>query len=314
MTRAATRDGYSLDDVKANMLKLSNWGRWGVQDELGTLNLITPQKRREAAALVSDGAAISCARVLMFAPKVPPEEAKLAPVHFMQRSGDSARAGVASAFDWVGIPLHGLHITHLDSHSHMFWDGQMYNGRSSDAVATDRGALRGGVDIAKDGIFTRGVLLDIPGAQGREFLDLTSAITDADLRAAEEFCGLHVQPGDAVLVRTGYGAVRRRMGASSYQPGLAPDCLAWISERSPAVLGTDTGTDCVSESLKGVEVTEPIHAVCIVAMGMWIVDSCDLEDLALACTTRRRWEFLFSMAPVRLKNATGSPVNPIVVL
>jgi kynurenine formamidase len=269
-----------------------------------------PDQRREAPP----GLAISCARLLLFAPKAPVQEARLPPVHFMQRSGESADAGSSSAFDWIGMPLHGLYPTHIDAMSHVFWDGRMYNGRPAGDVPTDRGALQGGVDLARHGIITRGILLDVPAVRGDDFLQFDDFVTAADLTAAEERVGARAEPGDVILIRTGYGARRSDGDVSSVQPGLAPECIDWIAARSPAAIGTDTGTDCVGPWYAQQEVPDPVHVVALAAMGMWIIDGCELEELAAACALRDRHQFLLCIAPLRLKNATGSPVNPIAIL
>lgn len=293
----------------------SNWGRWGPDDTLGALNLITPEKRRQAAALVRDGRALTLARQIEFAPKPDPGEALIPPVHFMQAAGECAdEHGSGTAVDWAGLPLHGLYVTHLDAHSHIFWRAKMYNGQPASAVVTDRGALAGGVDNVRDGIFTRGVLLDIPRVRGGEPLDDDDAVSADDIAAAEQAAGVRVEAGDVVLVRTGYGERRRhraRGETSRSQPGVGTSCLPWIHDREPAVLGTDTATD-PTWAHHG-RVKAPVHSVCMVAMGMLIIDGCDLETLADTCEQLGRWEFLFTAAPLRLKNSTGSPFNPVAL-
>jgi kynurenine formamidase len=191
----------------------------------------------------------------------------------------------------------------------------MYNGQPASAVVTTRGATAGGVDIVRNGICTRGVLLDIPAVRGDEPLVGNEAVTPDQLEAAEEAAGLRVEPGDVVLLRTGYGATRTTRGQqpslTPEQPGVAASCLPWIYDRAPAVLATDTATD--PSGAHAGRVNAPVHSVCMVAMGMWIIDGCDLEALAKTCQELGRWEFLFFGAPLRLKNATGSPMNPIAV-
>lgn len=304
----------SDDELIAYFDRFSNWGRWGADDTLGTLNLISSEKIRTAVSLVREGLTVSCAREVAFAPKPDPGEALIPPIHFMQASGESADPeGSGSAVDWAGLPLHGMYVTHLDAHSHVFWRGRMYNGQPASAVRTDRGATAGGVDLVRNGIFTRGLLLDVPRAVGHP-LESTAAVTREQLEKAEAQTGLVVEPGDVVLVRTGYGASRKNRvpkDPSPDQPGVGTDCLPWMFDRSPAVLATDTATD--PTSAHGGRVRAPVHSVCMVAMGMWVIDGCDLETLAETCERLGRWEFLFSAAPLRLKNSTGSPLNPIAV-
>lgn len=315
MTDTAGTTQVSDDEVVAWFDEFSRWERWGAEDTLGALNLITAEKKRAAAALVREGRSLTLARQLEFAPKPDPGEALIPPIHFMQAAGESADPdGSGSAVDWVGLPLHGQYITHLDAHSHIFWKARMYNDQPASAVVTDRGALLGGVDTVRDGIFTRGILLDIPHALDREPLGDDDAVSAAEIEAAEAAAGLRVEPGDVVLVRTGYGErrSRRAQGERTHsQPGVGTSCLPWIHNRSPAVLGTDTATD-PTWAHNG-RVKAPVHSVCMVAMGMWIIDGCDLEDLARTCQELGRWEFLFTAAPIRLKNSTGSPLNPIAI-
>ncbi len=312
---AATESEPSEVEALEYFDRFSNWGRWGDDDQLGTLNDISREKITKAAGLVREGITVSCGRMIEFAPKPSPAEALIPPIHFMQRTGESADPdGFSSAVDWVGLPLHGFYVTHLDAHSHIFWKGMMYNGQPAKAVVSDRGATAGGVDLVRGGICSRGVLLDIPKLQDDRSLLGEQAVTSSQLEAAESQARVRVERGDVVLVRTGYGSERTRLERSvskPEQPGLGAGCLEWIYNRGPAVLGTDTATDPTGAEIGHIKA--PIHSVCLVAMGMWIIDGCDLEILAKTCTELERWEFLFLASPLRLKNATGSPTNPIAV-
>jgi kynurenine formamidase len=300
--------------------KFSNWGRWGPNDELGTLNLITPNKLRTALTLVTEGVSVSCARLLEFAPKVSAIEGPLPAIHFMQRSGENAPSeGQSNAYDWVGFTLHGLSITHLDAPSHVFWNGQMYNGQTAASVTTSTGAHRGAIDLARHGIVSRGILLDIPRLRGREWLTNDEAVTKSDLVAAEEAEGVAVEPGDVVLVRTGYPARRTQPAALEgswtservTMTGMTAGCLPWLHDRMPAVIATDVGLDKYPPLYS--RLRSPIHHVAIVAMGMWVIDACDLEELSRACSARGRWLFCLSAIPIRFESATGSPINPIAI-
>jgi kynurenine formamidase len=312
----ATEELATEDTVIGYLDSMSNWGRWGEDDQKGTLNLLTEDKICAAAGLVTVGRSVSLSRLVEFAPKANSHEAAIPPIHFMGQSGDSAlEDAMGEAYDWAGFPLHGHYVTHLDSHSHLFYNRATYNGTSAAHVVTDRGALKSGVDLASHGIVSRGVLLDVPRARGTRWLEGSDAVTPADLEAAERQGGLQCESGDVVLVRTGYGARRGAAdgsGAEKGLPGLAPECLPWIRERDIAVIGTDTGTDQSPARFRG-RVRAPVHLVCIVAMGMWIIDNCDLESVAEICADLGRSSFLFSAAPLRLKNSTGSPFNPLAI-
>jgi kynurenine formamidase len=309
------------DEVLEYIRTLSNGGRWGSDDVLGALNFLTPEKVKAAAGLVDEGSIVSCSRIVEWAPKPPLHEAAVPPIHFMQKAGEgSDHSGGGSAYDWMGVPLHGLHITHLDAMSHIFWNGKMHNGMDAQKVRMDRGATAGGIDdVASRGIVTRGVLLDIPRARGVDWLAGNEGVAAADLVAAERLAGVEVESGDFLLVRTGYGAHRKAdLGVGSTpsgghytvgMPGLLASCLPWLHERSVAVLATDTGSDVMPSTYS----FTPVHTVAMVAMGVWILDACDLEHLGEVCEAKGRRHFMITCSPLRLKNATGSPVNPLAV-
>ena len=316
------------DELLGYFEKLNNWGRWGSDDELGAINLITPEKVRSAAQLVRTGERISCARPLAEAPGIPglPGYVKL-----MISSGESWVAGTGkpelwgdsqSSGDWFGMPVHGYH-THLDAPSHVFRDGKMYNGASAGLVTTQQGATRGAVDLVHDGIVSRGVLFDFPRLMGKSYLERGEAIHRADLEAAEREMGVTVSAGDIVLLRTGKWA---RPGGSAWddgitvtpegvslgaKPGLHADTLPWIRERDLSALICDDISDL---SPSGYDIVTPVHEFCLVALGVWLVDTADFERLAERCEEEKRWECLMMLSPLRLHNATGSPINPIAVL
>jgi kynurenine formamidase len=184
----------------------------------------------------------------------------------------------------------------------------MYNGAPASLVSTAVGAKRGSIDVASHGIVTRGVLLDVPAVRGRLIND-GEGVTGADLTAAEQHARTTVGPGDAVFVRTGYST--RRPTGSDVRPGLSTDCLPYLWDRQCALLATDCPTDLHPSGYP--TLNAPVHVVFIVAMGGWIIDNCDLETLAAVCARERRYEFLITICPLRLKNSTGSPVNPIAI-
>jgi kynurenine formamidase len=298
---------------------LSNWGRWGDDDTRGTLNLITDECVRKAASLVREGITVSCARDVDFtaSPKEDPGRA----LHFMSQTGSGTAAhGGGGAVDWVILPLHGLTITHIDAHGHMFWDAKMYNGQDAGMVTAEHGARRGSLAPAAGGIIGRGVLLDIAALHGVPWLEAGHEISAAQLDDAAKRQGVQLEPGDILMVRTGYGARRRTdpltgggEGPGERQPGLpglGAGSLPWMRAHDVAVIGTDTGTETQPSHYSWLA---PFHAVAMVAMGMWVVDNYDLEDLAQTCERLGRYEFMVTIATIRLKNSTGSPVNPLAV-
>ncbi|MFN0172960.1 MAG: cyclase family protein [Bryobacteraceae bacterium] len=293
-------------DVEGLLRSLSNWGRWGKADQLGALNLITPQKRKQAAALVREGRPVSLAHDVIKerADDSPPFE------HTMLETG---RAGSGGASDKIAVQYHGFTATHMDALCHMFWKGQMYNGYPQ-AEVTAKGAARLGVNRFRDGIFTRGVLIDLPRLAGRKYLEGTRAITPEDLDAWEKKFKTTVQPGDAVLFRTGRWARRAAEGPwpiMKNSAGLHASCLKWLKQRDVSVVGSDLATDVMPSQVEGIVL--PVHLVLIVGMGVPILDNLDLEAAAVEAASRNRWEFLLTVSPLPVEGGTGSPVNPTAV-
>lgn len=306
------------DEVRGYFQSLSNWGRWGDDDQLGTLNLITPAKRLQAAALVREGAAYGCARPIstQFAADQP-----VTPVHFMLESGeafclDDGRAWTQQqSMDYVGLPIHGAGLTHLDAICHQFWEGRMYNGRPASDVSSAGKATFGAVDGMKDGVVTRGTLLDLAKLRGELWFEPGEAAYVDDLEAAEQAQGVRVEEGDALLLRFGWTRRRDTLGPvprEGGRAGLHASCLPWLHERGVAVLACDSAQEVRPTGYDGMY--GPIHSVGQVAMGLWIVDNADFDALAAACERLGRYEFLFSLAPLHFPLATGSPINPIAVL
>src|SRR6266542_2494704 len=217
--------------------ELSNWGRWGPDDELGTLNFITADVRRRALASVRHGVTLGCARPIVTDRA---SDAPRPPLHFMYATGETP--GAPGAADFLGLAPHGSTISHVDALSHIFWEGKFYNGRAASDVNVTLGSTACSVEAMKDGIVTRGVLLDIAAFRGKPYLDAGEAISATDLEAAERAIGLRVGSGDALLVRT--GAYRRRMERGpgppgGPYPGLDVSTLPWLKEREVAVLASD---------------------------------------------------------------------------
>ena len=307
-------------EVPQYFTTLSNWGRWGENDQLGTLNLITPEKRVQAARLVQQGIAIGCARPILT--EASADAANPPPVHFMIESGEGyvtpsgpGRGPRQVASDFFGMAFHGITITHIDALSHIFWEGKMCNGRTAEAVTTGRGATEHSVEALKDGVVTRGVLLDITRLRGREWLEGGDAIFPEDLEAAEEAQGVRMEEGDALCVRLGWYKRRNQVGPaprSIGRPGLHAATMPWLHRRGVALIAADASQDVSPSGYEKLEI--PVHQVGIVAMGLWLIDSANFEDLAQRCGELNRWEFLFSLAPIRFPGVTGSPLTPLAVL
>jgi kynurenine formamidase len=317
----------SVADVPEDVVRgwfdaLSNWGRWGADDEAGTLNLIRPEHRVAAAALVRDGIVIPCGKLLTVRDHIGEPPLHGPPQHFMVQCGeqfagrDNEPHKLQSAKDYFGLMFHNLSVTHLDAVAHVFWNGVAYNGRSAATCTSEAGCTFGSVDVARDGIVSRGVLLDIARLRNVDWVTHDRPIRRAELEAAERDAGVHVGPGDVLLVRTGIAARIAAHGATKALaegiPGLGADCLPFVHERGVAVLCGDTGSDALPSPYA--TITAPIHQIGLVAMGLWLVDNCALEQLAEECARRGRWEFLFTLGALRIEYGTGSPVNPIAVL
>jgi kynurenine formamidase len=293
---------------------LSNWGRWGADDKLGTLNLITPEVTKAAAALVRHGRPVSLARTIT--PKYGPDNPN-PPLHFMLASGEGAPdQGHGVSADWYGMACHGHSMTHLDSLGHLFWNGKMYNGRPASRVDQATGAKDGSIEDAGGGVVTRGVLLDLPRTLGIPYLEAGHRITPRELELAEAMTGVRVSSGDAALIRTGRDVNRAQRGPHLPEqhgcPGLSASCLPWIRERGIAVLGSDVAHDAMPSLYR--RVAGPIHSVGIVGMGLWLLDNAYLDALAAAAAEASQWDFLFVLGPLKLKRGTGSPVNPLAVI
>jgi kynurenine formamidase len=224
--------------------------------------------------------------------------------------------GLESTLDFVGMAFHGMASSHLDALCHVMVDGQMYNGFAAEEVKST-GARRGSVMAAKDGIVSRGVLLDIPRLVGSPWLELGTAITPEQLEAAEQSQGVEVGEGDILLISTGRDARRAELGVwnpiEEGMAGLHPECVPWLHERGIAMLGCDGISDPLP--ILGIENwVMPIHQCTLVAMGVHLLDNLCLGGLAGACTELSQWDFQLSVAPLRIEGGTGSPCNPIAVL
>jgi kynurenine formamidase len=305
------------DELLGWMQSLLNWGRWGADDERGTLNLITPEVTRRAIGVVRDGVSVSCARRITYESSI---DVPLPPQHYMLASGEGYRQGEGPdrqvARDYFGLVFHGHAITHIDSLAHFMWDGRLYNGVPSRAVSTSQGATSHSIDAAHLGIATRGVLVDAAMLRGVEVIPRGDGVGLDDVERAEAQCGFSVGEGDVVLLRTGQLGHRDRTGpvdpSIGGSAGPLPELLPLVHERGVAVLGSDTGNDVMPSGYA--RFSNPVHQIGIVGMGLWILDNAWLDDLAGACQQRQRWEFLLTINPLRLSNATGSPVNPVAVL
>lgn len=285
---------------------ISNWGRWGPEDQLGTLNFITREMRAEAARSVRSGRTVSLARERGVADSSGIRELTYRNRHYLDPQPDEA-----GTIDEIGMIYHGYTVTHLDALCHLFTpEGRegMYNGYPVSLV-TDAGAGRLGVEVmGVEGIVGRGVLLDIAALAGGP-LPLGTVIGRADLEAAEARQGVTVGEGDILFVRNGQGA------ANGYRlsSGLHPECLPWLHERRVAALGHDGDGDVHPAQPGLARWSEPVHMIAIPYLGMPLICAADLQAIAFACAEENRWWFFLTVAPWRFRGATSSPVNPLAM-
>lgn len=298
-------------EMQALFDSVSNWGRWGADDERGALNHLGPAEAAAAAKLVASGRTVSLSRPF---PTQPGPENPWPAHHHMVIAGDDPCVpgmGLEVSTDYIGIAFHGMASSHLDALCHVFQGGRMYNGHPATDVKST-GARRNTVMTLRSGVAGRGVLLDVPRSQGVGFIDPERLTTVAELEAAEAAQGVKVGKGDIVLVRLGRD-VRRETHDDQAVAGLHPDVARWLHERQAAMLGGDGVHDPIPPNQICADWPMPIHMVGLVAMGLHLLDNLNLEDVAKACAEAGRWAFLLTLAPLPIEGGTGSPLNPIAL-
>ncbi|GGW60667.1 cyclase family protein [Streptomyces caelestis] len=307
----------SLPDAFHDIAKrVNNWGRWGAADELGTLNLITDEVVREAAATVRAGRRIPLALPLrrdgVQTGMIP---GRIDPLHVMVQINQElfGPGTVACSDDAVTMGLQAA--THWDALPHVSHSGRLYNGRPAASITPHGGAEFSGIDKVRH-VVSRGVLLDVARARGTDRLDGGYAVTPEDLDAAEELAGTHVRAGDVVLVRTGQVRLCLAGDRHAYaypSPGLSIRTPEWFHARDVAAVANDTLTFEVFPP----EVEDlwlPVHALHLVEMGMPQGQNWNLEKLSTACGETGCYAFLLAATPEPFTGATGSPVAPVAVL
>lgn len=300
-------DVISKQEFKQWFKELSNWGRWGEKDELGTLNLITPEVKIKAAALVKRGVSISLGLDLN-------TEKSGFNTHPFEHDVTAHAFGDQSILsDKYSVEYHGAAHTHIDALSHIVNEGKAYNGFSADSVKPSvSGKL--GIHNMKGGVVSRGVLVDVPLLRGVEFLEPGDAITVADLEAWEKKTGIIVRAGDVLLVRVGRWERDKKHGPGHLingAAGLHASVVPWLKQRDVAVLGSDGGNDVIPSGVEDMQF--PVHLLALVSLGMPLLDNLDLDVLAAEAVRQQRWEFLFMGAPLRARGGTGSPLNPLAM-
>ncbi|MFF4834769.1 cyclase family protein [Streptomyces sp. NPDC001315] len=296
--------------------RVNNWGRWGADDEIGTLNLITDEVVREAAGCVRTGRRVPLALPLqedgVQTGMIP---GRVNPLHTMVQINQEifGPGTVACSDDAVTMGLQAA--THWDALTHVSHSGRLYNGRPAGTVTAHGGAEFSGIDKARH-VVSRGVLLDVARARGVERLDGGHAVTPEDLEAAEELAGTRVRAGDVVLVRTGQIQVCLAGDKHAYahpSPGLSIRTPEWFHARDVAAVANDTLTfEIFPPEIE--DLWLPVHALDLVEMGMLQGQNWNIEKLSTACGEERRYAFLLSAMPEPFVGATGTPVAPVAIL
>ena len=305
-TAQAAENRVNLAQLDKWMQELSNAGRWGKDDVLGAVNTITPEKRRQAAALVRTGESVSLSHELITGGAESPFQ-----VPFVLKMKLFPERQVTR--DQQDIDPHGGSFTHIDALCHMAYKGHFYNNFAWD-TATAQGCKLG-INALKDGIVTRGVLIDIPRLRNLPYLEAGTHVDREDIEAWEKQAGVKVAPGDALLLRTGRWAKRPSPGSGGYDASFLP----FLKERDVALLGSDSAQDvgtvpgCANKGPEPTMCWLPIHHFALVARGMNLFDNLDLEAVAETAARLKRWEFMLVAAPLRVPGGTGAPINPVAV-
>ncbi len=315
----STGQQHDLASVKAMAERYRNWGKWGPDDQLGTVNYITPTKIIEAAALVRKGKVFSLALPLDGSGPMTGAYGRVNPIHVMLQDGGDIASGAQDHFPALRYTDDAVYLvlqcaTQWDALAHIYHEGQMYNGYGTEAV-NSQGASKNSITQVKDKMVTRGVLLDIAGYKGKQWLDESEPIEAADLAGAAEQQGVAVGEGDIVLVRTGRIGLVRERGywgdeyAGGPAPGLAISAAEFLCERHVSAVATDTwGIEVLPNETA--DVFQPLHIILLVNAGIHIGEMFDLEALAADCREDGVYDFMFVAPPLTVTGSVGSAINP----
>lgn len=308
-------------DIAAMAERVSNWGRWGPDDELGTLNFVGPEELKLAAAMVRKGKSISLGLDFnMHGPQTTGWGGRFNPIHTMLATGTDAVAGnqdaggIRYADDMVSMPLQCG--TQWDALGHVFYGDKMWNGYDATLVDST-GAKKNGIEKTRAKMVGRGVLLDMARFKGGDYLADGYGISSADLDACATAQGVEIRRGDFVIVRT--GMMQQRLVAGEWggysagdAPGLRFETAEWIHKREIAAICTDTW-GCEVRPNEVPDVTQPWHWVVIPMLGITMGEIFNLQELSEDCAADGVYEFFFCAPSLPITGAVGSPINPIVV-
>jgi kynurenine formamidase len=309
----ADRTPPSPSDYDAYRTRFCNWGRWGDDDELGTLNHVTPDARRAAAGLVREGHAVSLSR---------PIDTAAGPANPYPSHHFIAMAGSGGMLDYIGMFIHGLTQTHIDALCHVASaDGRAWNGKPM-ARGLPAGH-EGTIDFLRSGIVTRGVLYDVPRLRGTEFVTPGAPVQGWELSDAAAAQGVEPRRGDAVVIRSGHAPFWRSQGhppTFASLAGVHASCIEFLYETDASMLVWDmqdapTADQGIPNPIgRDIPIGMHVHHIVLPYMGMPIVDNAELEELAEECGRLGRWEFELVVSPLHIPGGTGSPVNPLAIL
>jgi len=295
--------------------EVSNWGRWGTEDERGTLNLLTEELIKSAATLVRRGKTFELG-IALDANGPQDGSDRTNPVHVMTETGtgQSFPGSFRCADDMIFMFLQAG--SQFDSLAHVFYDDLLYNGYSASENVDPYGARRCSIDNMSPGVVGRGVLLDVARHRGVPWLPDRYAVTATDLDACAAAQGVTVEAGDILLVRTGWRRKYLDSGDRAAfwdgEPGLSFGCASWLRDRDVTLVGSDNwGVEVVPSEIDGE--LFPLHMVAIRDMGLPLAEMLDFEDLAEDCVADGVWEFLFCGATLKFTGAVGTPVNPLAL-
>jgi kynurenine formamidase len=294
----APRNAAEFDEL---FKQVSNWGRWGKDDQLGSVNLITAAKRKQALALAKTGVSVSLAHN----PLTERAEDNSNPFEHTMLRGNS--------MDRYAVSYHGYAHSHIDALCHILYKDQTYNGYPRAEVNTEKGCTKLGIDNLKQGIVSRGILIDAPRLKGVEYLEPGTPLYAEDVEAWEKKAGVKIGPGDIPLLYIGRWKRRAALGAWTGQvAGYYPDTIPWMHERLPSFIGHDFNIDW--NPRPGWEnMRNPIHVAVLNWMGINIVECLDLEKAVATARRLNRYEFAITFAPLPVEGGTGSPVNPVAI-
>ena len=309
----------TLDTLKKWEKELSNWGRWGKEDQRGLLNLITPEKTKQALTLVKEAKTVTL-QINPFKKTGIDTGGFGENVHRMARI-DPDTGAVRGALDIIQLSIHDGLSSHLDALCH--YQGPIGRKPGEPAVSyngfpftlTAAGCRESGADRMGPGYITRGILVDMPLLKKVKWLDPATPIYVEDLEAWEKFAGIRIGAGDALLIRTGRWAKRAAEGPWEYGlggAGLHASVLPWLRARDVSLLGSDAVNDVQPSGVKGIN--RPIHQLTQVNMGLPIADNVYLEDAAKEAERLKRWEFLFTLHIYQIQGGTASPFNGLATV